>query len=63
MNLVEKILKPHLLSGDMRPGEPLALRVEQTLTQDALGMLAYLAFESLGLPAVRHRAFGQLSGS
>ena len=53
MNLVEKILKPHLLSGDMRPGEPLALRVEQTLTQDALGMLAYLAFESLGLPAVR----------
>ena len=53
MNLVEKILKPHLLSGDMRPGEPIALRVEQTLTQDALGMLAYLAFESLGLPAVR----------
>ena len=53
MNLVEKILKPHLLSGDMPPGEPLALRVEQTLTQDALGMLAYLAFESLGLPAVR----------
>ena len=53
MNLIEKILAPHVLSGDMRPGQPLSLRVEQTLTQDALGMIAYLAFEFLGLPAVQ----------
>ena len=53
MNLIEKILETHILSGRMIPGEPLALRVEQTLTQDALGMIAYLAFESFGLDAVR----------
>ncbi|MBR6706732.1 MAG: aconitate hydratase [Clostridia bacterium] len=53
MNLVEKILGPHILSGNMTPGSPLEIRAEQTLTQDALGMLAYLAFESLGLEKVR----------
>ena len=53
MNLIEKILEKHILSGTMVPGESLALRAEQTLTQDALGMIAYLAFETFGLAAVR----------
>lgn len=53
MNLVEKILRSHLLSGDMIPGRPIQLRIEQTLTQDALGMLAYMAFEQLGLDRVQ----------
>ena len=48
MNLIEKILAPHIVQGEMKPGSMLRLRVEQTLTQDALGMLAYLSFEQMG---------------
>ncbi len=53
MNLVEKILSSHLVSGKLVPGAPIALRAEQTLTQDALGMISYMAFETLGLEKVR----------
>ena len=52
MNLIEKILAQHLISGNLVPGSSISLRAEQTLTQDALGMLAYMAFEEMGLPRV-----------
>lgn len=53
MNLTEKILKAHLVRGEMAAGREIVLRIDQTLTQDALGMLAYLAFETLNIPRVR----------
>lgn len=52
MNLTHKLLSRHLVFGDLTPGGEIGLRVEQTLTQDALGMLAYMAFEQMGLPRV-----------
>ncbi|MBD3271421.1 MAG: aconitate hydratase [Elusimicrobia bacterium] len=51
--LSEKIIRKHLVSGTMRPGSEIGLRIDQTLTQDATGTLAYLQFETLGLPKVR----------
>ena len=53
MNLVQKIIKEHLVSGEMVPGEPIAIRIDQTLTQDATGTMAYLQFEALGVDRVR----------
>ncbi|MFZ4395663.1 MAG: aconitate hydratase [Kiritimatiellia bacterium] len=48
-NVVEKILVAHLVSGDLVPGREIAIRMDQTLTQDATGTMAYLQFESMGL--------------
>ena len=52
-NIVEKIVAAHLVGGSMVPGEEAALRVDQTLTQDATGTMAYLEFESMGLDRVK----------
>ncbi|MBI2955198.1 MAG: aconitate hydratase [Chloroflexi bacterium] len=52
-NLVQKILEDHLVAGEMRPGAEIAIAVDQTLTQDATGTLAYLQFEAMGIPKVR----------
>jgi aconitate hydratase len=46
-SVTRKILAEHLVSGDMTPGEPIALRVDQVLTQDATGTMAYLQFEAM----------------
>lgn len=53
MNLIEKIIKRHLVSGDMTPKKEIAIRIEQTLTQDATGTMAYLEFEAMGVPKVK----------
>ena len=53
MNIAQKIIKEHLVSGDLTPGSPIAIRIDQTLTQDATGTMAYLQFEALGIPKVR----------
>ena len=53
MNLTHKIIASHLVSGDLTPGAEIALRIDQTLTQDALGTLCYLQFEAVGVPRVR----------
>ncbi len=53
MNIVEKIIKKHLVSGEMIPGKEIAIRIDQTLTQDATGTMAYLQFEAIGIPRVR----------
>lgn len=52
-SLTYKILEQHLVSGRLTPGEEIAIRVDQTLTQDATGTMAYLQFEAMGIPRVR----------
>ncbi|OPY87371.1 MAG: Homoaconitase large subunit [Smithella sp. PtaU1.Bin162] len=52
-NLVEKILEKHLLVGKMIPGEEIGIRIDQTLTQDATGTMAYLQFEAIGVPKIK----------
>jgi len=53
MTIAQKIIKDHLVSGDMTPGSEIALRIDQTLTQDATGTMAYLEFETMGIERVR----------
>ena len=53
LTIAQKIIKEHLVSGDMTPGSEIALRIDQTLTQDATGTMAYLEFETMGVPRVR----------
>ena len=53
LTIAQKIIKAHLISGDMIPGSEIALRIDQTLTQDATGTMAYLEFESMGIDRVR----------
>jgi aconitate hydratase len=53
MNVAEKIISAHLVEGTMTPGEDIAIKIDQTLTQDATGTMAYLQFEALGLKKVK----------
>ena len=48
MNVTEKILSEHFVSGEKKAGAPVAIKIDQTLTQDATGTMAYLEFEALG---------------
>ena len=52
MTIAQKIIKNHLVSGDMTVGSEVALRIDQSLTQDATGTMAYLEFETMGIPRV-----------
>ena len=51
--IAQKIIEEHLLSGEMVKGSEIGLRIDQTLTQDATGTMAYLEFESMGIPRVK----------
>ncbi|HCA28568.1 MAG TPA: aconitate hydratase, partial [Ruminococcaceae bacterium] len=51
--LAQKLIRSHLLSGDMTPGSEIGLGIDQTLTQDATGTMAYLEFEAMGVPRVK----------
>ena len=51
--IAQKIIASHLVRGDMTPGSEIALRIDQTLTQDATGTMAYLEFETMGIDRVR----------
>ncbi|WP_045217037.1 aconitate hydratase [Desulfonatronovibrio magnus] len=53
LNLTQKIIKEHLIYGDLTPGGEIGLRIDQTLTQDATGTMAYLQWEAMGLPRVK----------
>jgi aconitate hydratase len=53
MNLTQKILSEHLVSGELKAGAEIAIRIDQTLTQDATGTMVYLQFEAMGLDRVR----------
>src|SRR3972149_2229681 len=52
-NIVEKIIRDHYVSGEKKPGKEVAIRIDQTLTQDATGTMAYLQFEAMGVPRVK----------
>lgn len=51
--MAQKIIKAHLLEGEMKPGGEVGLRIDQTLTQDATGTMAYLEYEAMGIPRVK----------
>ncbi|MGN0460433.1 MAG: aconitate hydratase, partial [Ruminococcus sp.] len=51
--LAEKIIKEHIVDGEMVKGTDIGLRIDQTLTQDATGTMAYLEFEAMGVPRVK----------
>ena len=53
MNLTRKLLKNHLVSGEMISGQEIAIHIDQTLTQDSTGTMAYLQFEAMGIDRVR----------
>jgi aconitate hydratase len=53
MNLAQKIIKEHLISGEMTAGSEISIRIDQTLTQDSTGTMAYLQFEAIGIPRVK----------
>ena len=53
MNITQKIIKNHLVSGEMIPGEEISIKIDQTLTQDATGTMAYLQLEAMGIERVR----------
>ena len=53
MTVTRQLIERHLVDGDPRPGQEIALHIDQTLTQDATGTLAMLEFEAMGLPRVR----------
>ncbi|MBX7223574.1 MAG: aconitate hydratase [Blastocatellia bacterium] len=53
MNLSNKILSAHLVEGELKAGNEIGIRIDQTLTQDATGTMAYLQFEAMGVPRVK----------
>jgi len=52
--ITQKILEKHLVEGELRAGNPIAVTIDQTLTQDATGTMAYLQFEAMGLDRVKN---------
>ena len=52
-NLVYKILKSHIVEGELKVGEPVALKIDKTLTQDSTGTMAYLQLEAMGIDRVK----------
>lgn len=53
LNIAQKIIKKHLVKGEMRQGTEIALRIDQTLTQDSTGTMAYLQLEAIGISRVK----------
>ncbi|MBR1750343.1 MAG: aconitate hydratase [Ruminococcus sp.] len=53
LTLTEKILKAHVVDGEFKKGNEIGIRIDQTLTQDATGTMAYLEFEAIGVPRVK----------
>ena len=53
LTLTEKILKAHLVDGEFVKGQEIGIKIDQTLTQDATGTMAYLEYEAMGIPRVR----------
>lgn len=53
MNLTQKIIKEHLIKGTLEPGSPIEIKMDQTLTQDATGTMAYMQLEAMGIKRVK----------
>ena len=60
LTLTEKILRAHIVDGEFKKGAEIGLKIDQTLTQDATGTMAYLEFEAMGVPRVKTETFGRL---
>ena len=52
-NIAQKLIKGHLIDGEMIAGESISIKIDQTLTQDSTGTMAYLQFEAMGIPRVK----------
>ena len=52
-NIVHKVLREHLVGGELRAGEPITYRIDQVLLQDATGTMAWMEFEQLGVDRVQ----------
>jgi len=53
LSISQKIIREHILSGEMKEGSEISIRIDQTLTQDSTGTMAYLQFEAIGVPRVK----------
>ncbi|MDD6847964.1 MAG: aconitate hydratase, partial [Oscillospiraceae bacterium] len=53
LTIAQKIIKNHIVDGEMIVGTDIGLKIDQTLTQDATGTMAYLEFEAIGVPRVK----------
>ncbi len=53
LNLAQKIIEKHLVTGEMKAGNEISIKIDQTLTQDSTGTMAYLQFEAIGIPRVK----------
>lgn len=58
--ITRKIIEEHLVSGSLIPGTEIAIKTDQTLTQDATGTMAYLQFESLKTPGVKTEQYTRI---
>ena len=58
LTLAQKLIKSHLVEGEMIPGQEIGLKIDQTLTQDATGTMAYLEFEAMGVDRVKTERSG-----
>ncbi len=61
LNVTQKLIKSHLIHGDMTPGEEIGIRIEQTLTHDATGTLVMLELDAMGLNRVKTEVSVQYS--
>ena len=52
-NIIQKIIKSRLLEGQMKAGEIVGIKIDQTLTQDATGTMVYLEFEAMNIPKIK----------
>ena len=52
-NVTRKLIKDHLVSGSLKPGEEIAIKIDQTLTQDATGTMVMIEFEAMNIPRVK----------
>src|SRR5690625_1284384 len=59
LNVAEKLIKDHLVSGEMVPGNEIGLKIDQTLTQDATGTMVMLELEAMGVERVKTEASAQ----
>ncbi|MDM8102626.1 MULTISPECIES: aconitate hydratase [Oceanobacillus] len=59
LNAAQKLIQDHLLSGEMKPGEEIGLKIDQTLTQDATGTMVMLELEAMGIDKVKTEASAQ----
>lgn len=61
LNIARKLIESHLVSGEMKPGEEIGIRIDQTLAQDATGTVVMLELEAMGLDRVKTEISASMS--